>query len=461
MSTLFNAVNNTTLTENGSVTNRSSLDPCVDLFFKMVQYRREDITNDLRSALTEDAKTALQVVFWGRDCRGGAGERSAFRKALKYLANTHPTYVNRNIDLVPKYGRWDDVLELVGTPCEANAIRVYANALREGNGLAAKWVPRRKASFFKLAKEMGLSESRFRKLIVGLSRTVEQDMCAKRWDVIKYSSVPSVAMSRYGKAFGRNDNERFVAFINRVKEGKDTIKAGAVFPHDIVRGLRQHNASADVQWNALPDLFEGKQRNILPVIDVSGSMFTPVSGSIQAIDIAVGLGIYCAERNEGQFKNQFVTFSERPEFKDISKYTTLGQKMHYIERSEWGMNTNLDAVFATILNTAVKNRLDQSELPDAILIVSDMQFDGCINGADDSTYHRIRKQYEASGYKMPAVVFWNVNGRGSNLPVLRNDGNTALIGGYSPQVLKGVLSGDITNPRNVMLNTVSKYEVVI
>lgn len=458
MSNLFKALNNTTLTENGCITNKSSLDPCVDMFFKMVQYRNEDISSDLSEALSDDARTALQVVFWGRDCRGGAGERNAFRKALKFLSEQHPEYVTKNIDLVPKYGRWDDLFVLLGSGCEKVALETYANALREGNGLAAKWVPRRKAGFYKLAKTLGLTESKFRKMIVKLSKTVEQDMCAQRWESIKYSAVPSVAMSRYGKAFGRHDGTRFVEFIERVKEGKDKINAGAVFPHDIIRGLYMGNKSADVQWNALPDLFDGVPRNILPVVDVSGSMCTSVSGSIQAIDISIGLGMYCAERNVGQFQNKLVTFSNNPTFIDIAGCTTLASKFDKVRRADWGMNTNIEKVFDMILKTAVKCSLKNEDLPEVILIISDMQFDTCTS-LEDSAFNRIKKGYETVGYPMPKVVFWNVNGRGSNVPVLRNEGNTALISGYSPQILKGILTGDITDPYKVMINTVSKYEV--
>ena len=112
-------------TENGMVTNSSTLNSCVDLFFTIGAMRGQDKQRLIRNfslALLEDPTRAMKILFWVRDVRGGAGERQIFRDVMQYLAENHTDFMLKNIPYVSEYGRWDDLLTLVGTKLETEAL---------------------------------------------------------------------------------------------------------------------------------------------------------------------------------------------------------------------------------------------------------------------------------------------------------------------------------------------------
>jgi hypothetical protein len=289
-------------------------------------------------------------------------------------------------------------------------------------------------------------------------------MCARRWTEINYNHVPSVAAARYQKAFGKHDPAGYSAYIAKLDKGEAKINAAAVYPYDVLRSLKAGDKSvANAQWKALPNYLEGSDESILPIVDVSGSMCQPVSGSkvIQVIDVAVSLGLYLAERNNGLFKDQFVTPSIIEVKGDLNK--RYDQMIH----SDWGMNTDIQKVFKLLLSSAVKAQVDQSQMPTKLLILSDMEFDNCVtinstaggrysSGAavSVSAMDMIKAEYDAAGYKMPGVVFWNLAGRSGNSPVTYNKVGAALVSGFSPSIVKSVLGGDDLTPIGIMLKTV-------
>lgn len=470
MTTLFNAVNASAETLNGAVTNSSSLNKNVDLFFQAGASRGKDITPAFVAALVEDSEVAIRVLEWARDVRGGSGERDTFRKLFGYLLRSEPALAARLLVKVPELGRWDDLFTTFGTTAERDALRMIANALNvEKNGLCAKWMPRQGAIASKIRAYMQLTPKQYRKLVVGLSETVEQKMCAQTWTDINYQHVPSVAAARYQKAFLKHDPAGYGDYKVKLEKGEATINASAVYPYDVVRSLRSGDATvANAQWAALPNYLEGSDERILAVVDVSGSMSSvSVSGSVTALDVALSLGMYTAERLTGVFKDTFVTFSGNPKLQKVTG--TLKQRHDQMMKSEWQMNTDLGKVFTLILDSAVKHKVAETEMPSKIVILSDMEFDACVTtGSSVSSGHyssggskvsvsameSIRQKYEAAGYSLPQVVFWNMNARAGNSPVTANEVGTALISGFSPSILKSVLGGDEMTPISIMLKTV-------
>jgi len=478
MTTLFEAVNTTAVTANGAVTNASSLNKNVDLFFLAGASRGKDITPTFVGAMVEDSEVAIRVLEWARDARGGAGERETFRKLFAYVLKTEPALATRLLAKVPELGRWDDLFVVFGSPLERDALRLIAAGLKDAatQGLCAKWLPRQGAEANKIRSYLKLTPKEYRKLLVGLSNTVEQKMCAREWDGIVYPHVPSVAAGRYQKAFLKHDPKGYADYKAKLVTGEAKINAAAVYPYDVIRSLNNGDATvANAQWKALPNYLEGSDENILPVVDVSGSMGgVAVSGSVTAMDVAISLGLYTSERMGGVFKDQFVTFSGAPEMLHLKG--DLGQRYAQMARSDWGMNTDLGAVFKLILNAAVKSKVDQKEMPTKILILSDMEFDACVttggsgvrrsynstggSAVSVSAMEFIEKEYAAAGYKVPQVVFWNLNGRSGNSPVTYNKIGTALVSGFSPSIVKSVLGGEEMTPISIMLKTVmiKKYD---
>jgi hypothetical protein len=462
MSTLRNAFNDHgRVTENGCKTYATSNDPQVDLFFKIGSARQLDLSADFSNALDANMTEALRVLFWSRDVRGGAGERSTFRKlAGAALARLNQDQAEKFLELVPEYGRWDDLLEISYQSPETRTLgyQVFLAGVLRGNGLAAKWAPRKGGTAAILARMIGVTPRNWRKLVVANTTVVETQMCAKQWNEINFSHVPSLAHTRYTKAFFRNAKDSYIAYKNKLVAKDESVKinTSAVFPYNIVHSIRSgESTSVEVlneMWNQLPN-YVG-DANILPMVDVSGSMDTKVSGSVTAMDVAISLGLYLADKNTGRFAGEFMTFSGSPEFVKVTG-RTLRDKVSNMSKAHWAMNTNLQAAFDKLLAVAVSAKLPADEMPAAIMIMSDMQFDACGGKSFGKTaFDMIRQTYANAGYTAPAVVFWNINARG-DVPVKVHDSGVGLVSGFSPAIMTSILACPEVTPRNVMLSAIN------
>ena len=475
MNSFVNAVvNQEARTTNGMKARKSTSNAVVDLFYKIGASRGKDITKDFTAALVADEDLALRVALWARDARGGAGERELFRQVLKYLEKNRPDLAEKMLAKVPELGRWDDLFVFESKDLKAKAYTMQGDALRERNGLAAKWTPRKGQVAREIREFFGMSPKFYRKSLVELTNVVETQMCAKDWDSINFSHVPSVAAARYKKAFNRNTPAYAKYVAELMKDPKDRtievkVNAGAVFPYDVLKGRISHYKAFDktelnlieAQWNALPN-YVG-DASILPVVDVSGSMTSPAGKNtkLSCLEVAVSLGLYLADKNKGKFKDTFLTFSGKPELMHLKG--NINQKIDQMVKSNWDMNTNLNKAFEKILDTAVKGGVPQEEMPAMVLILSDMQFDQCVKH-DDSAIEMIARKYEAAGYTLPKVVFWNLNASYGNAPVKFDKSGTALVSGFSPAVVKPLLAGDLETftPESVMLKTImdDRYKVL-
>jgi hypothetical protein len=295
-------------------------------------------------------------------------------------------------------------------------------------------------------KYLKVTPKEFRKKLVSMTNVVETKMCANEWDKINYGQVPSIAMNQYRTTFLTRDGVRYADYIADVKAGKQKINASALFPHQLYQAIEkgEDTDAVEAQWDNLPNYMANSTERILPVCDVSGSMHG------LPMDVSVSLGIYISERNEGIFKDAFLTFSERPRMNYLKG--SLSERMRQLSNASWGMTTNLQATFDLILMSAVRESLPQSEMPTKLLIISDMEFDEA--DRNQTNLDNIRDKYSRSGYTMPQIVFWNVNGRIGNVPATVKDKGIGLVSGFSPSILKSILQGEIYSPEQLMLDTV-------
>ena len=473
MSTLLNSYNTASshqhFTANGAVTHGSSLDACVDLFFLAGSSRGKNITPVFASALNADKNLTGRLLLWMRDVLQGAGEREQFRKLFQYLIYNDFETAQRILKKIPVdgIGRWDDVLVAIGTPLQDEAVDLIVKALKAGDGLCAKWMPRRQKDKESnnmivniLAKALNpdvrpydKQEKIYRKTLSSLSKTVEQQMCAQQWSDINYNHTPSKAAQIYRKAFARHDESRYQKYLDSLtkQDGTAKVNAKASYPHEVVMmALKGQEQLAEAQWKALPNFMENSEEGILPVVDVSASMtWTPVAGSttVYPIHIARSLGLYLSEKNKGPFQNEIMSFSENPKLYSIEgSIRTRFDKMHSMDV---GGSTNIVAAFELILKLAVKHNLPQSDVPSTLLILSDMEFN---SSGRQTAYDTVKAKFEAAGYKLPKVVFWNLNGRVGNNPVQAHQSGAALVSGYSASIMSAVLGCEDMSPRNVMLN---------
>jgi hypothetical protein len=332
---------NVILTDNGMVTNSTSLNKCVDLFFSIGSMRgksKDKVVKLFSEAYNENPLVASKILFWVRDVRGGAGERKVFRDVISYLATNSPQTVRKNIGLIPEFGRWDDVLGLIGTELEDDMFSLIKTALSKGDGLCAKWMPRKGVVANKLRKMFRTTPKQYRKMLVDLTNVVESKMCAGDWESIDYSKLPSLASSRYQKTFNRNDKERYNEYKQSLLDGTAKVNAGAVYPYDIIKSMNQGGDDIvnNKQWESLPNWMEGSVERILPVVDVSGSMGVEVGGNpnLSCMDVAISLGMYISERNEGNFKDAFITFSNNPQLQYLTG--SLRDRLQSVKKSGLG-----------------------------------------------------------------------------------------------------------------------------
>lgn len=472
MNTFVNAVlNQEARTANDMKALASTSNKAVDLFYKIGASRGKDIVPDFTGAYVSNPDHALRIALWSRDIRGGSGERKLFHDILNHLIARDPDAAIALLRKVPELGRWDDVLVAVGTdgPVEDAVIAMIKTALEKGDGLCAKWMPRKGAIAARLRVKLGYTPKFYRKRLVELTQVVETQMCAKDWDNINFNHVPSVASARYKKAFARHTEkykEWAAKLVSKDPEVAKTVKvnAGAVYPYDVLKGaigsyyMSYNKAALDhitAQWDALPN-YVG-DANILPIVDVSGSMGCRAGGGASksmttCLDVSVSLGLYLADKNKGKFKDTFLTFSEKPELMHLKG--NILDKISQMKQSNWDMNTNLHAAIQKILDVAIQGKVPVEEMPNVLLILSDMQFDRCAK-YDDSAMQMIARKYEAAGYTIPQIVFWNLNAY-DNAPVKYNEKGVALVSGFSPAIVKNVLAADLKDftPESIMLKTI-------
>ena len=451
-STLTQAIleeENSTRTDNGMRALKSSLNANVDLFFNGGAMRgksEKEIIEIFSKAYNEDKQTAMKLLGYLRNPRGGQGEKKFTQTLIPYLADKGES-VEKLAYLAKELGYWKDLFKLFDTKHESQLLDVIKDSLlNKKDGLLAKYLDRKGIQANKVRKHLKIQTPKeYRKLLVGLTKVVEQQMCAKEFDKIKYESVPSKAMSNYSRSFAKHDAGRFNKFIDEAKTGAVKINSSVLYPYELVQKVKVDKNTAIAQWNQLPDFIGNDKANFLVVADSSGSM---TGGSPSPHDVAISLAIYLSEKCKGVFKDTFITFSEKPQLQILTG--DLYDKVKQIREINAG-STNLESVFNLILDTAVKNKLVQADIPTHLAILSDMRYDVACTNSNHTAMEMIKDKFRQSGYEVPGIIFWNLRSSpNGNFPVTFNENGVALVSGFSPSIMKSILNGGELSPMTIM-----------
>jgi len=428
---------------------------------------------------------AMKLLFWLRDPRGGAGNRSGFRECVKWLAETDPKWIEANLGLIVEYGRWDDLRSLNETDLEDDVANMWARAIIKQDGLACKWAKHDKdKNVLKvLRKEKKIKDiGEFRRLLAeGRENIVESKMCSGNWNEIEYPHVPSVAMSRYTNAFGKHDATRFENFKKKVEKGEAKINAGVVFPHDLVRTVMNGDPkTADLQFDAMPNWVGDSNLRIMVICDTSGSMSASVGGSIQRWHVSTSLALYCSDRipENSPFHRKFIQFCSEGRLTDWNGHTfsevygkgnnPMGSAHHRSYYDNWGVfdgavgATRIDRALDMLLNHGQMFSATDEQMPNLLLIVSDMQFHSGTSHRTNNLpeVERCLQKWEDSGYTRPKVVYWNLAGYdGSPSTVSHKD--VGLVSGFSPSILEAIFKAEDFTPLGIMMKKLEKYEIKI
>ncbi len=492
MENLTNA-NNFTRTANGALAHKSTRSMVYDMFALGGAYRQRtdaDCILLFKNALEENEELAMKCLFYLRDCRGGQGERRFFRACFKWLAmSEYVDVARRNLDNLSEYGRWDDLIyTCVDTQLEKEALEIikkqlYLDAQCKTPSLLAKWLPSENASSKEtvrmggiVRKYLGISHKEYRKILSLLRERiniVERLMSANRWDEIEFDKIPSKAGLIYKNAFARRDiiAKKYEAFA---KSEKTTVNAKTLYPYEVVHKAVEgtcgwsynfrnisdtDRAMIEKYWTNLPDYLNGKDCKMMCVVDTSGSMTG--SNADAPINVAIALGMYCAERVGGPFKNHYISFSSRPQLIKIEGVDFV-DKVRRIYRTNLCENTNIEATFDMLLNIAKHPSTKAEDIPETIVIISDMQIDSGSyywrQSTADTEMEKIRKKWNAAGFKCPKLVYWNVNA--SKNTILDNGMDVTFVSGCSPVIFEQVLTG-VTGYQLMLDKLMSKrYEAV-
>ena len=467
---------NYTYTENGALTHKTTMDGLMDLFAMGAAYRTrtdEDCILLFKNAFDENPTYALKCLFYIRDIRGGQGERRFFRVITKWLASYAPEAMRRNLIHVPEFGRWDDLFAFVGTSLALDALDIVKHQLAldvqcKTPSLLAKWMPSENTSSVKtrtlatkVRKYLGMTSKQYRKTLSVLRARInvlERLMSEGRWDEIEFDKIPSKAGLKYKNAFARHDIERMKknpevkSYEDFAKDTTTKVNAKALYPYEVVDkaieamkcGGYYYSRSAAVPmddtnrlmvnkyWENLTDYFNEKSFNGLAVVDTSGSM-TWSGGAAAPINVAISLGLYCAEKAKGPFAGHYVSFSSRPQLIECAG-VDFCDKVQRIYRTNLCENTNIEATFDMLLNTAIQNHCNQDDLPQNIIVISDMEFDGGTGYQSrnpQTLMENIRDKWARAGYRMPHLIYWNVQARQNNIPENMGCGLVSYVSGYS------------------------------
>lgn len=473
-----------TKTENGAVALNTTGSKLLDFYSTVGSLRTADdirINRLFADAYNEDPLLATKIAFYGRDIRGGLGERKTFRAIIRYMADYHPEALRPNLDLIGVYGRYDDMYALIGTCLEDDMWAAMKKQFEEdvqnlhadmAVSLLAKWIKTADASSKETrklgiltAQKLGYPVYNFKRIVRALRRKIgiiESLMSAGRWDEIEYSSVPSRAMMIYRNAFTKHDEDRYKAFIDKAVNGEAKINASTLYPYDLVEKIFSYgwdsckvkeDKTIEAQWRALPNYVE-EGSNALVIADTSGSM------DGRPLNSALGLAIYFAERNKGAYHNMWMSFSTHPNI-HLLKGETLAQKLMSIDMDDWSGNTDLCAAFRLVLDIAIKNNVPPDEMPKSLIVISDMEIDYCGNKSW-TFYDKMAAEFESKGYQIPNIVFWNVDSRHDVFHADCTRKGVQLVGGQSASTFKNLMSCIGMTPVEAMLKTIGseRYEPI-
>lgn len=463
-------------TENNGVTHKSSLSSTLDYFAQCGSLRNrseEDIIDLFSKALGEDALLSMKLLFYTRGIRNcGLGERRTFQILIKYLANNHTEIMRKNIGIIPMFGRWDDLYALFDTPLEKDVLALIKKQLVEDMAtdkpsLMAKWLKSENTSSkesvrlaIKTYKGLGITPRTYRRTLSQLRKKieiVETKVTNGNYEDIDYSKIPSNAGLKYRYAFYRHDKERYSTFLQSLSKGEVKVNSSTLYPYQIVGKVLKgdsNRALLNGMWGQLPNYIKNDDENSIAVVDVSGSMRgTPM-------EMAISLGLYLAEKNHSIFANHFITFSNTPELVEV-KGLDFYDKVKNMRREDWGMNTDINATFDLILNTAIKHEVPQKDIPSRIFVISDMEFDeatsdNCWDKVEKPNFQIIKEKFEKAGYTMPRLVFWNVNSRNDNIPMTMNDDGVQLVSGATPYLFELLLENKFVGAYELMLQELNK-----
>lgn len=459
----------------------------------------ETLKNTFAKMYDSNPLWARRLAFASYNIRGGNGNRSHFRVALRYMVNNDLEYVIKNWQHIPHFGRWDMLIELhemledvnsrsafdlqntIVRYCAYNLATEYKN-FSDGNpqnSLIAKWMPSHstKKKYHKkfvtlLIKELfgsynAQNEKRYRKMLTEMRnelRIVETFMSNNNWREVSFENLPGVALRKYIKAWERHLPTEWQNYLQDVEDGKKSMNATTIDFVEMFKVAVKRNTYGFTALDKTPANAMWENRNkasgmtFVPVVDMSGSMYSDRMGGLP-LATAMTVGLHVAEMNVGDFHNVLFTFAETPKVVRVQDEQTFSQKLNALFNSRVGYSTNLYRVFELYLNTAKRSDVKIEDLPKGILVVSDMEV-SMGDKSGENVWNKIEKMFAKEDMPMPHMVWWNAT-TNSKAVVKAFNKHCTVVSGSSPTLLRYIAYGD--DPLDAVIKIVNDpmYEMIV
>lgn len=471
MNMLVNKLSNVAYTENGALTNKSTENDFLDLFYNISNPLKDvaSFITILDKCLSVNVDLTYRILMYGRDILRGGGRRDRFVTAVNYLTNTgYDTVRLLSYSVNTGISYYKDWINVYNSTSSENfkyeTVQEFASIIRNLDSSPTiydanllKWLPRKGELFNEIRKVLKVSPKELRKILVTYGKSVEQLICGKDWEHIKFETLPGKSIALHRKMFSNRDEtkNRFSEFLVNVAAGKTTMNVGTtVNAHD---AFFQPADFAQAAYVTMLDKLTKVNAKVLVVSDTSDSMTWYNDGA--AMKVSLSMAALFGSAITGDFHNSAITFSAEPRFitwDDSDDITTILDKI----TTRIAQNTNIQAVFDLILGVAVAKGVPQSDMPEFIMLISDMQFDKTVDGSNRCVDNivRIKQKYAESGYDMPQMIYWNVNDAGyDNSPITANE-RGIMVSGFSQNVWNSMFDIEFLEnktPLNFMLEAVN------
>lgn len=435
---------------------RINNDPIVKLYFtgtknigkKYKSKFNEDDDNydDLKyffdKAWEEDPLGCLKYIFYLRDYKNGKGQKKPCEILIKHLIDTgRESQIKDNMKFIPKFGTWKDISRcFFGTTLEGAAIKLIAEQLKadlqsDDPSLCAKFSPsegsavdKKFSASAKISKSLGVRKVVYRKQYLVPLRNklniVEQKMCSKEWDKVDYDNVPSVANSKYKRAFLVHDYERYMEYQAQYKS-----KQKAIMPHQIVnlylKNISHANdESTQLQW-----------KDLIDSLTLSGTVL-PLLSTVNNISIALTL-LFSIKNTTFPYK--YIHYNSEPELVSLTG-TSLKEQINSIVNRGFIKDAKID--YTKIYNVL----FDQPSIPNRLFILSNRPF-------EFTEHETISKKYHDAGKKLPHVIHWNLSKSSNhNYISYHEPTQTLLLNGQHDEYLPAILQEKLPNLKQIIKN---------
>lgn len=441
----------------------------VEKFIDNIVYFRnateEEIIENFRRIFYSGTSYSIKLLFFIRDKVNGLGERRVFRVLLNYLGNEHPKYIENNLTLIPKYGRWDDLYSLFNTKVEDAVIDLFRNQIQidinsNKPSTLGKWLKSENTSSKesrsfgnKTRRLLGYSPKEYRRLLSSLRRKidiVETNISRREYSKINYENLTELNIKKYKKAFLKNDKADYEKF--KLENPKKTFIFKSL--ENIISIIRETlnnpgiNSIEDMYLKNLEYLIDKNIKDLNTFEDtliINGIEGELIQNKNRYFDILISTILLYNKLNLNSFKNYYMSFKNNPKFNKLTSTDYIGN-IKSISKNNINYNMDLNSALDLLLFTSIKKNLKPEAIPKSIMFI--------YNKSEDMSFNDLKfisEKWINSGFEMPKIKLWNLKDLSSKFSISYKD-NMVVINGYNKYIWKYILESREVKNSNIIID---------